>query len=105
MTEDQEIKLNDVGTVFEVVIMDGDVVLPIINPVSLKLYFKKPSGTVLTKDAVLTTDGLDGKIQYVTIAGDLDEAKGWGIQGRVELLSGRWSSSIDSFIVGQNLWK
>lgn len=105
MADDQEIKLNDVGTVFEVTLMDGDAILPISAPISMIIYLKKPSGTVMAKTAVLTTDGSDGKIQYVAIAGDLDELKGWSIQGRVELTTGHWSSSIDTFIVGRNLWQ
>lgn len=105
---EQEVKLNDIGTVFEVTLTDDGVVLPIISPVSMAIYFRKPSGAVLTKIAVLTSDGTDGKIQYVSEAGDLDESGGetnpWQIQGRVQLPSGHWSSTVGTFTVGKNLW-
>jgi hypothetical protein len=40
-----------------------------------ELIFLKPSGLVVTKTAVFTTDGEDGALQWVTQAGDVEP---WG---------------------------
>ena len=50
------------------------------------------------------TTGVDGLLKYVTIAGDLDVAGGWSMQGRAVLASGReWSTSVESFDLDGNL--
>lgn len=100
----EEIHLNDIGTVFELTVYEGDVIVDVSSAVSLNIYFRKPDGTtVLTKSAAFTTDGTDGKIRYVTVDGDLDTTGGWKIQGRVELPTGRWSTDVQSFKVYSNL--
>ena len=99
----EEIHLNDIGTIFELTVKDGDATLDISTALSMVILFKKPSGTVVTQTAVYQTDGTDGIMQYVTQTGDLDEVGGWKIQGRVQLPTGHWSSDTHSFKVYANL--
>lgn len=58
----------------------------------LRIYLTKPDGTTLTKTAVFDTDGTDGLMKYVTIAGDLSVKGTWKIQGYAAGVSG-WSGS------------
>ncbi|NIP55083.1 MAG: hypothetical protein GWN00_09825, partial [Aliifodinibius sp.] len=48
---------------------------------------------VVTKDGVFVTDGTDGKLQYTTIADDLDEIGIWHLQGYLVMNEGSWHSN------------
>lgn len=100
-----EIHVGDIGTVFEVTLYeDCETLLPGVDTSTVrKLYFKKPDGSVIERDAVFTTDGADSKIQYVTVADDLDQDGNWELQGFIETPSGSWHSTTDCFEVFENL--
>lgn len=103
-----EIHEGDIGTIIRATIKDKQAdgtlsVLDISGATTLELVFKKPSGTKLTKVAVLTTDGTDGQMEYVTISGDLNETGEWKIQAYIVLPSGSWRSDIGCFTVFENL--
>ena len=98
-----EIHLNDIGTVFEITLMDGDVVVPLDTATSLQVLFLKPDQSIATKTATLKTDGTDGILQYTTIDGDLSAIGKWKVQARVETPEGKWSSDIQEFKVYKNL--
>jgi len=79
------VRVNDVGQVFEIVVLDEDgkvVNLQFSN--TKEFLFGKPSGS-FTRSAQFVTDGTDGRIKYVTVDGDLDEPGEWSLQGRVEV--------------------
>lgn len=106
-----EVHKNDIGTVFVLIFKEynedtkQEEVIDISTATAITFYFYKPnSQTVLTKTASLVTDGTDGKAAYTTIANDLDEVGDWKLQGKVEMPSGTWSSSIVSFDVKDNIW-
>lgn len=72
---------NDIGTIIEV-----DTQSDLTDAVTLEIKLKKPSGTILTKDAYIPV-GLtaeDGKIAYATITGDLDELGKYYGQAHIE---------------------
>ncbi len=48
---------------------------------SLEMSIRGPSGPTQLKQASLTSGGGDGMLQYVTQAGDLNEAGKWEYQG------------------------
>lgn len=64
-----------------------------------QIIITKPSGTVLTKTAEFTNDGVDGKIQYATIEDDLDELKEYKIRGRVVIGTKDLPTSTKRFYV------
>lgn len=99
-----EVHVGDIGTVFEATFRDetGSVVNIALANVK-QLRFKKPSGTVVTKTAVLSGDGSDGKARYVSVLNDLDTAGGWQVQGYVEIGAGKWSSDVYRFRVYSNV--
>lgn len=70
----------------------------------LQFYLKSPSGKLKTFTASLSTDGTDGRMEYVTTAAtDLFEHGRWRLQGRVVFgTQVFWSRSI-RFSVLENL--
>ena len=69
-----------------------------------KLIFKRPDGTVVEKDAEYVTTGVDGKIKYVTLAGDMTPPGTWRYQAYV-IKSGTMNgkSRTGIFVVKPNL--
>lgn len=100
-----EIRKDDIGTVFEFTIKDQDnQVLDISGATKLEMVFLKPDRqTTVTKTAVFTTDGTDGKMRYTAETGFLDTVGDWQRQGYVVLVGGEWRTSIRSFRVLSNL--
>lgn len=98
-----QIQEGDIGTKLLVTITDNGTAVNLATASSLSLYIKKPDGTILNRTASLETDGTDGKINYVTISGDLDVAGVYKLQARVVLSSGSFYSSTDTFKVHCNL--
>jgi hypothetical protein len=98
-----EIHEGDVGTKLLVTITDDGSVVDISSATTLSIFIKKPNGTVLSRTGVLETDGTDGKMYYITVAGDLDKAGNYKIQAKVVLASGSFFSSTATFKVHCNL--
>lgn len=100
--------VGDIGTIFRVTITECiagvDTPVDVSGASSLQFTFLKPDHTTaLTKTAVNTTDGTDGKIQYTTISGDLDVAGIWQLQAKVVLGGSEFFSSIAPFEVKSRL--
>lgn len=89
----------DVGTQMVYGVQEDAVTLAIQAATDLILYFRKPSGELLTKTAQFLTDGSDGKIYYTTIAGDLDEHGVWTIQSKISLSGGTHYGDTKMFSV------
>ena len=97
------IRQDDYGTVFEVTINDENGVVDVSAATTKNIIFKKPSGTKVTQAASFTNSGTNGKIEYTTVSGDLDEAGTWKIQAQIATGSGDWKSNISAFEVIGNL--
>ena len=75
-------KLN-IGTEFRAAIKDqAGAKVPITSDDDLTFIFRKPSGAVVTKTAIIYSEP-SGVMSYTTIANDLDEAGMWRVQGRI----------------------
>ena len=101
-----EIHVNDVGTRFLVTVKDGDDLVDISSASALTLSFRKPSDTIINKSGVTLSDGsaTSGVVYYDAIAGDLDEAGNWKLQGKISLSeSGIFYTDIHTFKVHRNL--
>jgi hypothetical protein len=98
-----EIHKDMVGVQFIVTITDNNVVEDISSASVKQLWFKKPNGTLLTKDATYVTDGTDGKIYYTSESGDLNDDGTWELQGYVVQGSSIWYTDIQCFKVHRNL--
>lgn len=99
----KEIRVGDIGTVFEVTLYDCDQIVDVSGATTKEIIFLKPDNTKVVKTAVFKTDGTDGIIQYVTIQDDLDQQDKWKLQGHVVLPTGEWHTDIVSFKVYTNL--
>jgi hypothetical protein len=76
-----DVQENTVGVVIEYTVLDDEgVALDISGATTKKLYFKKPNGVVISKDAEYVSDGSDGKLQFSTTAGDLSPYGKWSCQ-------------------------
>ena len=98
-----EIHKGDIGTQFTVTVQDGTTVVAISTASTKQLIFKKPGGTILTKSTSFVTDGTDGKMQYVSVDGDLSDDGVWKMQGKVIIGGNTFSTDITSFKVYRNL--
>jgi hypothetical protein len=63
------------------------------------VFLIKPSGTITAGSGTLYTDGSDGILLYTTVAGDLDEAGLYELQGRIYTPSGDFYNSVTYFQV------
>lgn len=100
-----KIHIEDIGTIFQVEIVDcAGVAIDIQSATVKQIKFKKPNGITVTHDAVFASGGTDGLLNYTVIAGDLDiVGEGWQIQGFVTLPTGEWHSDEGAFTVWEHL--
>ena len=104
LTLDSEIHVGDIGTELVVEVTDEDgAAVNIAAATSKLIYLTRPlaAGGVetLTKTAALDTDGTDGLMKYVTVAGDLSIKGNWKIQGWVAVGGAEWSTRETNFRV------
>jgi len=99
------IYVGDVGTVFKIKVVDcsDNSAIDISASTLRQIIFKKPTGTFVTKTAVLSSGGVDGYMQYTVIAGDLDMSGSWEIQGYVEGSGFVNSTTVGTFTVSDKL--
>ncbi len=98
-SEDHDVRLNDEGTILRITLMRGKTPVDISTSTIRTIRFFRPDSGKIEKSVVLTTDGTDGKLEYVVEAGFLVELGTWKLQGYVEMPAGKWSSSIGTFRV------
>ena len=62
---------------------------------------QKPNGdeVAISMADFTVVDAATGRIDYLTVAGDLDQAGVYRLECWVQLAGGQWSSDIDSFRV------
>lgn len=102
---DAKIHVNDIGT--ELVILfvnEQGEAIDISTAHIKKIYIKKPGIlNPLEKDAVFDTDGTDGLARHDAIAGDLDVAGTYKIEGYVVVGTKEWWTEPFSFSVYETL--
>ena len=98
-----EIHQNDIGTVFQITVKDGDNTIDVSGATTKNFLFQKPDGTDVSKAASFVTDGTDGQLKYTTVTDDLDTVGTWYLQVELVLPAGTWRSDITKFRVYNNL--
>ena len=101
-----EIHQNDVGTRFLITVKDDDDLVNISGVGGSTIHqisFRKPSDSVINRNATLQDFGISGVMFYDTIAGDLDEAGLYKLQAKVVVPSGTYYTDIYSFKVHSNI--
>jgi len=86
-------------------IREDESVVNITGATNIKMHFKKPSGTVVTKNAAIKNPpGTNGLITYSTVASvDLDEIGRWQVQGELTISGALSHSAIETFKVYENI--
>ena len=94
----------DIGTKLQVQILEEGAVVDISAGTAMTLILTKPSGTKVTKTAVLAGNGTDGKLEWATtVVGDLDEVGQWQMQASLTIGAWTGKSDIIKFDVRDNL--
>jgi hypothetical protein len=106
MTE--EAHVNDIGSIFRTSITEDGQPVDLTTATVMKIKFEKKNRETFEVDAVLTLDEdsnpVPGKMEYITVDGDLDIKGKWKVQGYVELAGGwKGHSAIGTFIVSSNI--
>ena len=101
--------VNDIGTIFRVTVYDktstgGTSVADISTATSKTFYFRTPSGSTISRSAVFTTDGSDGKIEYASVDGDLSAPGNWELQAKIVSPDGSFNTDVGNFRVYENLY-
>lgn len=103
-------KVGDVGTSIEITVVEwddalGDYKIVDVSRASLVLIkWRKPDNSpVVTKIGEFVTDGTDGKVRYVTLPGDIDQAGPWQVEAEIYMDGGQWSTDIYKMRVGRSL--
>lgn len=101
---DTPIFVNSIGVAFRATITTSSGTVMDVSTATLKqLWFKPPDSATITKTASFHTDGTDGIIQYVSESGFLSVPGKWRMQGYIEINSGTYPTSIQTFKVRSNL--
>ncbi len=98
-----EIHEGDIGTKLLFTITDDGQIVDISSAISLSIFIKRPDGTTLDRTGTLETDGVDGKMYYITVAGDLNQAGIYKLQAVVGLPTGTYHTNTVTFKVHCNL--
>jgi hypothetical protein len=93
---------DNVGSTIQLTVLDGGVAVDLTTATSVSLRFKKPDGNVFDRDGDISSAPDDGLVEYVTVAGDIDQDGVWQLQATVEM-GGTYPSDIFYFIVGEVL--
>ena len=99
---EKNIQLNAVGTVFRFTVTEDDAPVNLTNYTNVDFVFRKPDGTVVTKDALVENASL-GLVSYTTVLNDLDKVGRWKLQILAVLPLWSTKSSVFSFWVHGNL--
>ena len=104
-----EVRMGNVGVRFEATVKDEDGTVINVSGADgvagrvKQFNISKPDGTTDTWTCGFTTDGTDGKIDYTTLAGDLDVADTWYAQPYLVTAALTLNTDVHSFEVKRNL--
>lgn len=103
-TASPPLRVGDVGATLRLTFLDQDGTPINLAAASTKqIKLRSPAGVAKTKTATLAGDGTDGVVQYLTVAGDIDEAGVWRIQGYAVTSAWTGHTSVSTFEVEDNL--
>lgn len=103
MATTEEVHIADIGTRIIITVKEGTTIVNLATASTKKIRIKRKDGTVIDVDADLYTDGVDGKLTYLTKSGDLAGKGEYKIQVYLVFPSGTWHSSIETFTVSENI--
>ena len=102
-----DVQKNDIGTIFRLTVKNGTTAVDISSATATRsMIFTAPSGASTERtiaNVTLPNGGSDGKIQYISQSGDINETGEWRVQASVAITAGTFKSSVARFDVGSNL--
>ena len=101
-----EIHKDDVGTRFLITVKDDGSLVNISGVSGGSIHqvsFRKPSDTIIERNATLQDYGVSGVMFYDSVAGDLDEAGVYKLQAKVIIPSGTYYTDLYTFKVHSNI--
>ena len=90
-----EFGLGDIGNTLILTVLEDDVAKDISNASTKEYFIKRPNEVGVKVTTPFNTNGSDGKLKYVFIAGDLDIVGLYEVQ--VSLVTPLWTGKSSSF--------
>jgi hypothetical protein len=103
VTDRNKIQVGAINLLLELDLMEGYTPLDVSSASKLDFILQKPDGTFLTYPALFRTDGTDGKVYHLTIAGDLPIEGDYYMQTYIEMPSFKGYSTPVKFTVYENI--
>jgi hypothetical protein len=101
-----DLHVGDIGTPLRFTIKENNVPVDLSTDCQWKiLHLEKKDKTVVDFPMYFVTDGVDGKVEYVTQEGDIDQKGKWKAQIFIGMTSGSWHTSIATLEVEDNICK
>lgn len=85
----------DIGNILILTVLEDDVVKDISNATTKEYFIKRPNEIGVKVTAIFNTNGVDGKLKYVFISGDLDIVGLYEVQ--VSLITPLWTGKSSSY--------
>jgi hypothetical protein len=96
-------RIGDEGTEIVITIVDNGLPVNLSNALKLLMVFRKPNNQVIHLNAEMDGVGTDGRIKVVTGRGagelELDKAGKWEVEGKAEVVAGRWTTAKGNLLV------
>lgn len=103
-TQDQECNEENDNIRLTVIAVDGSgLPIDISTASSLKVRLLQPDGTTAEKTAALLTSGIDGAMQYTTVAADLEQVGLYIVQGEYVIAGKKQTTRCGKFRVAANI--
>lgn len=99
------IRVDDLGTILELTVIENGHAKDISAATTLSFVIVRPDQTVITRTAEFSTTGIDGKIQYLSVAGDFSIEGLYTMQAAITLPGWSGHTSFSSFRAISNLLK
>ena len=100
---DPELHIDDKETVLRFTVKEGGVALDLSTSTLRQLILQKRNKEIIIADMSFFTDGVDGKLEYITSGSDIDNKGTWKGQVYLEFGTGHWHTSTADIEVGANL--
>ena len=94
----EEIHVGDIGTAMIVTLREHGEILDLAEFETITFTLTRPDGTACGGPGEILDAGA-GRVQYLTVAGDLSMAGLWTVQVQVTNLLGAWTTSRGRFVV------
>jgi hypothetical protein len=99
----KQFQQNAIGALVQLALTDNGQPVDLSTSTS-QFFFRRPSGNSFAADPVLSGTAQEGKLEYATRAGDLDEFGWWEVQALVRFDDGRqFPSAVQRFEVLENI--